>query len=900
MKYFLIPLLLIASLCWAEWVPLNNFSTSEEIISVLNHTGNEIIFEVSIPGFQVEEIVENGTFYHRISLDTYHGISLEVGKPEIPLLGENIGVPENSLVSYEIIGMETELFTGYTIYPTQEPTTDNSENHPFTIDNNFYTQNLNFPTSVISLSEPKIWKDITIVNLAVYPFQYNPATKVLTAYKKVKIRINIQGGNLEAVQIARRYNEMYRKGILNFDWMNIDVREADIHYLAIIYDSFIDEAAPLTDWYRKKGIIIDVVPSSTAGASSAQIKAYITTHYNANGTDYVLLVGDVAQIPTYTGYSCPASDAWYSFISGGDYYAELAIGRLSASSPTDITGMVNKILKYDKDPPLNNWLIKSVLVAHKENYPGKYSLCKRQIYNYSYSYFTPIMDTIMGALSGNNNAKVAAAINDGRNVVNYRGHGDTYIWWQWDYLNEHWSTTNVNALSNGSETPIVFNVACNCGNITVGECLSECWIRKYPGGAVASLGASNPSYTIPNHDYDKYFYRAYCDSTIWNIGWVSNYSAAKIIPIHGNLAIENTKMYLWCGDPMTELWTAVPTNLNVSHPANVPLGPSDFTVMVSDSKAPVEGALVCAMKGSETWVSDFTDASGQVTLSITPTTPGTLYVTVTAHDYLPYEGFALANTGPYCIYSSHIIDDVTGGNGDGVISSFETISMPLSLKNIGVESAKDVVANLRFEVANSYISLIDTTADFGNILPDSVKQGTPPYSFSVAGNCPNGDTIKFEIEIMDSAGNDWLQTFSEVVWNPELTYEGLLIDDAGQANPNGILNFGETADAIVSLKNWNDYAHATGLTAVLTTQDTYITVTDSTANFPDITPHGTQDNSSDPFVLTASSSLPFDHKVDMTLYIIGDNCVDTFNFSFIAGERTGEDPVGPDDHANWS
>jgi len=898
MKYFVVLFLLLASLCWAGWVPLDNFGSQEESVTILNQTEDAIILEVSIPGFEANVEVVNGIPYNRISLSNYISTILDIGKPEIPAIVANVGVPEKCNLSYEIINYETQTFSGYNIYPFQEPTTDNNIKKDFTIDNDFYTHNVNYPSSIVKLSDLKIWRDVTLTNLTIYPFQYNPSTKELTAFKKIKIRINISGGNHQAITVAPRYNAMYKNAILNYDWMNVTNRDADINYLAIIYDSYITAAAPLTDWYHKKGITIDVVPSSSAGSNSSAIKTYITNHYNTYGTEYVLLVGDVAQIPTYTGYGF-ASDAWYSFISGGDFYAELAIARLSATSTGKVTEVVNKFLKYAKDPPINDWLIKSSLVAHKQDYPGKYSQCKREIYNYPYSYFTPTMDTIMGAKSGQTNATVTAAINAGRNVVNYRGHGDTYIWWQWDVPNENWSTTNVNALTNGDETPVVFNIACVTGDINASECLCECWTRKYPGGGVAALGASDPSYTTPNHTYDKALYKAYCDSTLWNIGWTSNYAAAVILP-QGQYAETNVKMYLWCGDPMTEIWTAVPTPLYASHVLNVPIGPSDLVVTVTDGRVPVAGALVCAMKGTETWVSDFTNASGQVTLSITPTSPGTLWVTATAHDFLPYEGSALANSGPYCIYNSHSIDDNAGGNGDGVISAYETISMPLILKNIGVESAKDVVTNLRFEVANSYITLIDTVSNFGNILPDSVKQGTPSYSFSVAGNCPNGESIKFEIEIMDSVGNDWVQTFSEVVYNPELSYEGLIIDDAGQAEPNGILNAGESANTVISLKNNNGYAHATGVTAVLRTSDAYITVTDSTSNYPDISPGSTVDNTAGPFVLTASSTLPYDHQVDMTMDVTADNCTNTFNISFIAGKKTEEDPTGPDDYAYWA
>lgn len=250
--------------------------------------------------------------------------------------------------------------------------------------------------------------------------------------------------------------------------------------------------------------------------------------------------------------------------------------------------------------------------------------------------------------------------------------------------------------------------------------------------------------------------------------------------------------------------------------------------------------------------------------------------------------------------NSFDIEDVVGGNGDGVISPFETIDMPVTLENIGGATAEDVDADLGFEVTNTYITLINTTSNFGDILPDCTSEGSPPFSFSVAGNCPNGETVEFKLDVSDNNGNNWVHTFFTVVWSPELSFEGLVIDDAGGWRPNGILNADETADAIISLKNNNAYAHATGLSTVLKTSDPYITILDSTASYADIAPGQTVENSSDVFVLEASSTLPYDHQVDMELHVTGDNIQDVVSVSFIAGERMGDDPSGPDAYAYWA
>ena len=144
MKYLVIPFLLLASLCWAGWVPVSTFNTSGQTISVLNQTDNAITIEISIRGFNVEEITENGETYKRISLVDYLSTSLDIGKAEIPAIAVNIGVPDNAHLNYEILDTETETFDDFNIYPFQKPTLDYSTDEPFVIDQDFYLKNINY------------------------------------------------------------------------------------------------------------------------------------------------------------------------------------------------------------------------------------------------------------------------------------------------------------------------------------------------------------------------------------------------------------------------------------------------------------------------------------------------------------------------------------------------------------------------------------------------------------------------------------------------------------------------------------------------------------------------------------------------------------------------------------
>jgi hypothetical protein len=108
------------------------------------------------------------------------------------------------------------------------------------------------------------------------------------------------------------------------------------------------------------------------------------------------------------------------------------------------------------------------------------------------------------------------------------------------------------------------------------------------------------------------------------------------------MQIQFTNMH---GDPSLDFWTDIPDNMTVTHDAIVFPGASNFTVTVNHGGTPIENALVCCWipnQSPQIHVSDYTDVSGFVNLSISPTTPGdTMYVTVTKHNYIPYEGYCL-------------------------------------------------------------------------------------------------------------------------------------------------------------------------------------------------------------------------------------------------------------------
>ena len=89
---------------------------------------------------------------------------------------------------------------------------------------------------------------------------------------------------------------------------------------------------------------------------------------------------------------------------------------------------------------------------------------------------------------------------------------------------------------------------------------------------MAFLGATRPSYTIPNHDFDRYLFEAIGNEEILDIGWALNYANSRLIKSYGPTSVymDNLRMYLCLGDPALSI-NIVPPN----SPPNKPDPPGD-------------------------------------------------------------------------------------------------------------------------------------------------------------------------------------------------------------------------------------------------------------------------------------------------------------------------------------
>lgn len=652
MKSFL-TVLLVCAFAYAtgpgsvsSWQSFGGSAGSVPQVTVLESDAYHMVVEVTIPGFQLYDSPAGGRTWDRAELPECYSQGDE-GLPDLP------SVPRLFALPYGMEAVVTVEDVGYTVYenmeilPRQTPEIDMYHAaFPFVMNEEFYEGTSSYPRDWAYIDNEGEWSGLNAARLVVNPLRFNPGTGTLEAASSIILRVDFHGlPGILALPVNPSMVPAMERSVINWDVFEAaadpmdGARDDGVEYVFVCTDDNVDWVSELFETHHYLGLHTRV-ETLVAPASVAEIKNAITSNYVVGVTRFVCIVGTHDELPSYN-YGANVGDYYYAMMDAGDY-PDLSVGRITGDS-TKIVNQVNKIINgymdYDFGDSNTTGIIPSetILAAHGEDYPGKYTLCCNQIAAYPYS-LCDITFTKIYPPEGGTAAMVSEGIDNGIGTVGYRGHGSVYSW-QWS---PGWSAGRINALTNTYMMP-VFNIACLNGQYnTAGTCLSESW-QWATNAASGNLGATNSSYTTPNHDYMKKIYIALFDTGTFRVCEAIMEATTYIITTHGSLGISNAKMYIWFGDPAMEIWTfdsvGYPGELEISHPANILPGNQDVTITVTDEGSPVTGASVTLTDGVDNYGDGMTfyeegktDASGEVTINITAPSDGTVYIGAFLHN----------------------------------------------------------------------------------------------------------------------------------------------------------------------------------------------------------------------------------------------------------------------------
>ncbi len=165
-------------------------------VEVVAEDENGITLALYTDTFFTESVYADGMEYERLKIDDYvHGFSSEVGKPELPLKGILVNIPEGQIGELSILQTVVETHSGYQIFPVPANSVDDqgvaaAVAESFVKDEAAYQQDAFYPQAVAQLGDLFVFRDQNKQQLLFYPFAFNAVTGELNHYKRIQVRID--------------------------------------------------------------------------------------------------------------------------------------------------------------------------------------------------------------------------------------------------------------------------------------------------------------------------------------------------------------------------------------------------------------------------------------------------------------------------------------------------------------------------------------------------------------------------------------------------------------------------------------------------------------------------------------------------------------------------------------
>ncbi len=931
----LISLLIISSILpfnlKAEWIPLTEKPSNQQPrVTLISDNNQSTVIEIEIPGYNIKEITADGKTYHVIDLLT-ESFTNEPGKPSLPYVAKILAIPDQAGISVEIIeSSEPEVFQNIYLPPGRNSWYEGQDEPAFEENEQAY-QSLNlYPAYEAQMGTPAIFRDFRIARLSVFPFRYVAAKKELHVSSSITVKINYDQGvvvNPKSTRtgnkIAPSFGRIYRSTIFNYQHklnnLYSGLEEGREVMLCIMPDEFVNSFQVYADWKRQSGIDIHVTKFTDINANSSDpdiIKAHITDAYQNwdHPPTYVLIIGDNNIFPKKIvnyDYSFPNED-YFVEIEGNDFFPEMMIGRFTNQGDYRMQVMINKYMKYEKEPYVANtdWFKKGICCSNNDyesQIKVKRFAAERMMLDGAFTSVDTLMSDGTGSGCSMDVYDVINALNEGRSFLNYRGEGWSDGWWaSCTPLN----TSHVSGLSNGEKFTFVTSIGCGVAmfNAGGGNCFGEEWIQmgtiSAPRGGVAFVGPTSNTHTTYNNKIDKGIYVGMFTEKMETPGEALLRGKLYMFNVFGSDPWVEYHYRVFCilGDPSIHIWKDVPQNVTVAHPATIPVGysQSEFYITHTSTGLPVANARIC-LTSENVFASATTDSPGKVFLGFTPLAEDTLTVTVTGGNVYPYQGslYVLQTNEHVGPEAMPVIDDIDG-NMNGIINPNENCTISFILKNWGNQTASNVQATI--STADTNIQVVTTNpVNFYN-LPTGASYNGDPFQFLVKPTCPVGHTFNLQLHVTSNNGN-WDYQFSDMVSGCDLYYNGYIVNDDSALVSNYRMDPGETVKLFLTVKNTGT-DNAPNVGGILSSNDQYITVLDSTGSFGTIIINGEEMSSGNYFEVSVDANCPVDHLAVFSLKLFTESgsypYEATRNFTIQIGSPTSNDYTGPDNYGYYA
>ena len=766
----------------------------------------------------LEVSTARGTF-SEIAIDgTYP--SGEIGTPQLPVSHHLLAVPFGAVPRVEVTGYSCTDYdlTTYDIHmllPHQPSVRKDQkpEDIEFVYNTAAYqTRSLaTAPQATIEIQGTM--RGIQVGSLVVNPVSYNPTSNTLRVFNDIEVEVNFDGAdraetermllNTYSPYFDIVYQQMFNyRQIMSVYDDHPDLMDYPVHMIVVTPENYISALQPWLNWKTQKGFYINLVTTAQAGGNYNAIKNYVTNLYNTGVNQgvtptFLILVGDVAQIPATTGSSSQkVTDLYYGSVDG-DYFPDMFYSRMSAENTTQLTNIINKILQYEQyTMPDPSYLNKVTLIAGWD--PSWNPTVAQPTIKYATTYYYNTAHGFITVNSHLNQSQYSGcynALSTGIGFVNYTAHGDNQEWTQPNLNN-----TNVNNLTNTNKYFLAMGNCCLSGNFGYSQpCFGEAMIRAENKAAYSYIGSCPYTYWYEDYYFGVGATHTHGGTTPSNTEsstgcydgiWMDNtYHTVSSMVFLGNLAVchshsggyqtHSSPLYYWqsyhvLGDGSIMPYRIQPSPNNVSHASTFPAGATSFPVSAQ------EGSYVAISQNNVLKGVALVPASGSVNVIVdSGITSGQVRIVVTKPQRQPYiQDINVSAPQSYTINVSANPTEGGTASGGGTFSSGASCTVQATA-NSGYtftnwtenDNVVSTEAEYTFNVTGNRTLVANFTA-----LPQS-------YSINVSANPTEGGTVggggtyqegqSCTVTASPATGytfTNWTENGAEVSTNPRYTF----------------------------------------------------------------------------------------------------------------------------------
>lgn len=255
-------------------------------------------------------------------------------------------------------------------------------------------------------------------------------------------------------------------------------------------------------------------------------------------------------------YGWPATDYWYSLVSGKDFVADIAVGRIPIKSNQEGEDYIAKLRDYDS-APTDPWMKKFLFLSGGKPEEREYFYTMLQGYFSEYilapSPFCPITQTIRKSdtLIGSEAEAsfIRSAINNGVELMYFAGHASATV-----FDTDGWK---VQTLNNKGKYGFFASFSCNTAAFAEPRLTSRneeytIWKDK---GFVGTLGSTYASYRLSSLTLGLNILETIVDTSIKTDNFVELVNIAKMQQAKSSdyEDIINIIDYNFLGDPLLSL-----------------------------------------------------------------------------------------------------------------------------------------------------------------------------------------------------------------------------------------------------------------------------------------------------------------------------------------------------------